>query len=106
MTENKDARKKDILRELVSSYILKESSGSSLITVTEIILGYKNNRVTVCCTVLPQEKEKSAMEFLQRKRRDAEQFIRDNSRIYPTPLLIFKIDLGEKNRQKLDEISN
>jgi hypothetical protein len=44
MSEKKDTREKEIIREAISQYILRESNGSSLITVTRIELSQKKQQ--------------------------------------------------------------
>ena len=57
-------------------------------------------------TVFPETMEKTALEFAKRKRGELKQFVIDNSRIGFVPQLDFAIDLGEKNRQKIDQLLN
>lgn len=106
MDSGKIERKREIIRELASKFILQENSGASMITVTRIETDGSAKYVTVLFSVLPESKEKSASEFLMRKRSDFRIYVSNNSRLNPLPIFDFKIDIGEKNRQRIDEIDN
>jgi ribosome-binding factor A len=61
-------------------------------------------RATIYITVLPIDKEKTALEFAKRKRADLRQFLKKNMPIKIIPFIDIAIDMGEKNRQKIDEL--
>jgi ribosome-binding factor A len=42
------------------------------------------------------------MDFLSRKNLAFKKFVREKSRIGRVPILSFALDMGEKNRQKID----
>jgi ribosome-binding factor A len=105
MSEKKDTREKEIIREAISQYILRESNGSSLITVTRIELSQKNNKADILVSILPEHKEEAALDFLKRQRGEMRNFLMKNTKIAHVPTLDVKIDYGEKNRQKIDRIS-
>lgn len=109
---NKDGRLKDIIQEFAAKFIQRESNYTSLITVTEVILADRGRRATIFFTVLPtggadtiESKEKAALDFMKRKRTEFRDYIQENSRLARIPFFDFEIDIGEKNRQKIDEIS-
>jgi ribosome-binding factor A len=105
----KGDRKEKILeqiRRLAGEFIQEQSDGKALITVTRV-LGEDNLRnATVFVTILPQNAEESALNFLKRKRAGLRKHVRENSRFKNLPFFDFAIDEGEKNRQHIDEISN
>ncbi len=100
----RDQREQDIIRELASKYIAKESNRTSLVTVTNVILGNKGKDVTICFTVLPEIREGSVLEFLRRKRADFRNYMKENARLPIIPFVEFAIDAGEKNRQNIDRL--
>lgn len=104
MTQQQDEKKKEILRELAAQFFSKESNRQSLITITGVELGGRGTQATILMTVLPEDKEESALEFAHRQLTDFKKFVMDNSRIARVPFFHVRIDKGEKNRQKLDEI--
>lgn len=100
----KDFKVKEILRELAAQYFSRESNRTSLITVTDIELGGRGSRATILITVIPVEQETAAVEFIHRQLTDFKEYVRTNSRIARIPFFEVRIDIGEKNRQKIDEI--
>jgi ribosome-binding factor A len=104
--EIKDGRLKDLIRETAGEFIQLESNGLSLITVTRVEIGDRGARADIYFTVLPQDKEKAAQEFLKRKRPEFREFFTKKCRrMHHIPFFDFTLDLGEKNRQNIDEIS-
>ncbi|MEK7081414.1 MAG: ribosome-binding factor A [Patescibacteria group bacterium] len=104
MTDLKLAKMRSIIMELAGSFIEAESNRTSLITVTDCRVSEKMREATVFFTVFPEEKEKVVMEFLQRKGRDFQKYIRGNARMRNAPFVTFELDMGEKHRQKIDEL--
>ena len=94
------------LQQKAAEYLQRESNRTSLITVTRCVLSENQKHATIFFTVLPTDKEAVAIEFVRRQRGDFIQFIRDTAKIGRLPLLDFKLDVGEKNRQRIDELSN
>ncbi len=103
---NRNEKIKEMLRELGAKFLLLNGNGSSLITVTNVELTGDGKHATIFFTVFPDNFEKTALEFAKRKRSEFKEFVMDNSRLGRVPQLDFEIDLGEKNRQKIDNISN
>jgi ribosome-binding factor A len=61
-------------------------------------------RATIFITVMPESKEKEALEFAKRKRAELRDFLKKNIEIKIIPFIDIEIDRGEKNRQKIDEL--
>lgn len=105
MAEHRDQKLKDLVREVAADFLQKESNHLSLITVTDVSLSDRGNRATIFFTVLPADKEKAALDFVKRKRAEFREFFTGRARMRALPFFDFEIDKGEKNRQKIDEIS-
>jgi ribosome-binding factor A len=95
----------DQLKELAMKFLQRESNRTSLITVTSIDLHTRSNVAIIYFTVLPADKEKAALDFLKRMRGPFRDFVKDNARLRAIPTFDFEIDKGEKNRQKIDELT-
>ena len=52
------------------------------------------------------DKEKAALDFLKRIRSEFRTHLMEKARMRRIPFFDFEIDYGEKNRQKIDEISH
>ena len=101
----KDGRLRDIIHDLASKFIQRESNGTSLVTVTDVHIGDSGKQAIIFFTVLPKDKEKAAIDFLKRQRSEFREYAMEHSRMGRIPFFDFEIDSGEKNRQKIDEIS-
>lgn len=106
MSEVRKQRLRDELKALGAQFLELSGNGSSLLTVTDVQLSGDQKRAVILFTTLPDSFEKTALEFAKRKRSEFKQFIRDKSRIPRIPHIDFEIDRGEKNRQRIDELSN
>ena len=93
-----------IIKDLAARFLELENNGSSLITVTEVKLSTDGKYANIFFTVFPDSKEKTALEFAKRKRSEFKNFLKDNSTLGQIPMIDFGIDLGEKHRQKIDEL--
>lgn len=94
-----------LITELASTFINRESNRESLITVTYADISPNLKSSTIYLSVYPEAKEDTAIEFLKRKRSEFREFVKNNSRLRVLPVFEFDIDRGEKNRQKIDELS-
>ena len=101
----KDEKIKEIIRELAATFFSRESNRQSLITITDVEMHSWGSKAVILMTVLPVEKEQGALEFAHRQLNDFRQYVKDNSRLGRIPFFDVQIDVGEKNRQKIDEVS-
>lgn len=102
MSFKKD-RFEEILKHLAAEFLSKESNRTSMITVTRVATNDKGNLATVYFTVLPENQEEAALDFIKRKRSDFRAYVKYNARLMRIPFFDFEIDRGEKARQKIDE---
>ncbi|MEK7463960.1 MAG: ribosome-binding factor A [Patescibacteria group bacterium] len=105
MTGNRDQKLKDVIREAAAEFLQRESNYTSILTVTDVSLSDRGNQSTIFFTVLPEDKEKAALDFVKRKRAEFREFFKGKARMRALPFFDFEIDRGEKNRQKIDEIA-
>lgn len=105
MNDKHDLRFEEELTHGAADFINRESNRNSLITVTRALPSKDKKRVTILVTVLPSEMEESALFFLKRKRSDFLSYLKKHTRIKRPPTIDFAIDMGEKNRERLDILS-
>ncbi len=105
MRDLKRHRIEEILHRLGAEFIRDVSGKSSLITLTRIELSPTGKEAKIFFTTLPETEEDTALKFLQRKTPEVYKYVRDNSRIGIVPHIDFRIDYGERNRQRLDELT-
>lgn len=94
----------EIIHRLASKFVLEEASKSSLLTITRVEMSPTGKEARIYFTTLPESEEDTALKFLERKTPEFKRYIRDESRIGIIPHIDFKIDYGERNRQRLDEL--
>jgi ribosome-binding factor A len=92
------------IKELSAEFLGRENNRTSLITVISCAVSPDLKRATIFITVLPDAKEKVALEFVKRKRKELREFLKKNMPIKIIPFIDIAIDLGEKNRQKIDKL--
>ena len=96
----------ELISHLAAEFIALESNRTSLITVTKCEMSKDGKRAAIFYTVLPDTQEEAAKDFLGRKRHDFKNYIQEKSRIGRVPQISFIVDVGEKNRQKIDFLLN
>ena len=95
-----------VVKKLSAQFLQIESSGQSLITVTNCNISPDLRKATIFISVLPEKSEDFALNFIRRKRSEIRNYIKKNTRMRVLPFIDVELDRGEKNRQKIDEISN
>jgi ribosome-binding factor A len=96
----------EALREAAAEFLIREANRNSLITVTRAEVDEGGRHGNIFITVFPDSFEEEALDFANRKRGEFSQFFIKHVRGAHMPHVEFFIDRGEKNRQRLDELSN
>ncbi len=105
MREIKREKIGEIIHRLAAEFVRDEASDSSLLTITRVELSPTGKEAKIYFTTLPENQEDTALKFLIRKTPEFKKYIGSQSRIGLVPHIDFKIDYGERNRQRLDELS-
>lgn len=95
----------EILHRLAAEFIRDNTTQSSLLTITRVELSPTGKEAKIYFTTFPDSQEDTALKFLMRKTPEFKKYVRDKSSIGLVPHIDFKIDYGERNRQRLDELS-
>src|SRR3989338_961631 len=96
----------ELLKRLAAEFIEREWNFSSLITVTGAHISSNQQSVDILYTVLPENEENAVKKFLDLNKRVFMSFVDTHARIGRMPEVKFTLDVGEKNRQRIEEISN
>ncbi len=104
--DNRHERMQEALRTVAAEFLVREAGRESLITVTRAELSDDNKRGIIYITVLPDSAEESALKFANRNRAELGDFYKKRIKGSMPSHVEFVIDRGEKNRQRLDELSN
>ena len=105
MAERRHVQVAESLAHLAGAYFARESNRQTLITITrsEMSPDYKN--ITIFFSVLPEAMEKNALAFAKRSRSDFREYVKEHSAFQQIPTIDFEIDIGEKNRMRVDELT-
>lgn len=93
-----------LLSHLAAEFLARETGGDSLITVTNTVISENGKKVDILFTVFPEKKELSAIGFSNRHVGEFREFIKERARLGRLPAIEFKLDSGEKHRQKIDDL--
>ena len=94
----------NLIKEKAAEFLGRENNKTSLITVIHADVSPDLKRATIFITVLPEDKEKTALLFAKRKRGEMREFLKRHMMTKTIPFLDVEIDRGEKNRQRIDEL--
>ncbi|HYF12760.1 MAG TPA: ribosome-binding factor A [Candidatus Paceibacterota bacterium] len=103
---NRHERLTEALREVAAEFLVREANRNTLVTVTRVMLSEDNKRATIYITVLPDSGERAALDFANRNRTELKDFFHTRVKGASPPDMHFEIDVGDKARRHLDELSN
>ncbi|MFA6404539.1 MAG: ribosome-binding factor A [Candidatus Paceibacterota bacterium] len=101
----KEQKLKELIKELAAEFFSRESNRTSLITITDVEIKNRGSRAVIMFTVLPQDQEPAALDFIHRQLTDFRTYVCEHARMMRVPYFDVAIDKGEKNRQKIDMIA-
>lgn len=97
---------RETLQHLAAKFIELEADRTSLITVTHADISPDFKHSTIYISVLPDSKEEDALNFCKRKMTDFKKYAMENLRMKSIPFFDVRLDVGEKNRQRIEELSH
>ncbi len=95
----------ETVAHLAGEFLARESGVKALLTVTHAEMTDNFKLAKIYFSVLPATMEEEALKFAKRVRSDMREYIRTHSKLHPIPTVDFEIDYGEKNRQRVDELT-
>lgn len=98
----KNEKIKAIIKETAAQFFELESNRTSLLTVTRVEIIDRGRKAIIYITVFPDDKEADALDFAKRKRTELREFLINKTKLPLVPFVDVLIDIGEKNRQRLD----
>lgn len=104
MDTQRHDRIQDEIARAAGEWISRESNRTSLVTVTRVILSEDGARATIFISVLPENQEEAARDFIKRNLGEVRRYLADTSKIGRAPTLSVEIDKGEKNRAAVEAI--
>lgn len=102
-------RRSEQVNELIAhhaaDFLARESNRESLITVTRSDISSDLKHVLIFLSILPESHSEKALAFSKRVRSDFREYLKSHTKLHPIPTVDFEIDLGERNRQRVDELT-
>ena len=93
------------IAHFAGDFLAREAGKQSLVTATRVEISEDLKRVVVYISVLPVSAEEQALAFAKRARGDFRKYVSEHGFLSPLPTFDFEIDTGEKNRQRVDELT-
>lgn len=101
----RETRVGEAIARLAGEFFARESNRQSLMTVTRADISPDLKNATVYLSVMPEQFERAALNFAKRARTDFLEYLKEHSVLRYMPTIDFALDLGEKNRQRIDELT-
>jgi ribosome-binding factor A len=95
----------ELLRKFVTEHISRESNKDALITITRVDASPDLKNAKVFYTVLPESKKSAVDGFMLRQRKHIRNYIKKSTRTKTVPYIEVEYDEGEKNRQRIDQLT-
>lgn len=96
---------KESIAHLAAQFLARESNRESLITVTRADMSPDYKNATIYLSILPESHAEKALAFARRVRSDFREYLKQKTAMHPIPTVDFQLDYGEKNRQRVDELT-
>ena len=96
---------KETIAHLAGEFLAREAGRQSLITVMRAEVTSDFKAATILITVFPDSAEETALAFCKRERNAFREFIQKKSSLHFPPTIEFELDIGEKNRQRIDDLT-
>lgn len=105
MTTPRQDKMRAFLRSIAADFFTREAGKNSLMTITDATISPDFKRGTIYFTCFPTSEQEKALDFAKRKRTELREYIKEHAHLKNLPVLEVKIDEGERNRQRIDELA-
>lgn len=105
MSAHREAKMAEMIQHYAAEFMVREASHQSLITITRTELSSDQKNVTIFMSVIPASEEQKALAFAKRERSAFREYVKAKSALQYIPTMDFEIDIGEKNRQRIDDLT-
>jgi len=105
MSSKRRTQVAEVIAHAASEFLARESNRESLITVTRADISPDLKEIKIFMSILPERFEAEALLFTRRRISDFREYLKKNTRMGHLPHIDFLIDEGEKNRQRIDDLT-
>jgi ribosome-binding factor A len=103
--DNKPKHRKEHLTEAIKNYagdfFARNSSGGSLITVTNVFIYDDMKNADIFISVLPESKSEAALNFAKRQRTELQKYVYTKIRVHTLPFFDILLDKTERMYAKV-----
>ena len=105
MASKRQDRLNELLRETAAEFVRGIANNQSLITVTRADVSPDVRQCTIFFTTIPADQQQIAADFLNRHASELRSHAKSRLNLKRLPFFQFKVDMGERHRQHIEEIS-
>lgn len=105
MASRRQTQIAESIAHMAADYFARESNRESLMTITHADVSPDLKNVIVFFSVLPAEYEEKVLHFARRQRTAFRNYLKSNGSFKFLPTVDFQLDYGEKNRQRIDDLT-
>src|SRR3954470_11650739 len=95
----------EAIAHLAGDFFAREKAPGALMTITHADLSSSMKEATIYFSVLPATHEEETLKFAKRMRSELREYIKKHRFLHPIPTVDVEIDYGEKNRQRIDDLT-
>ncbi len=106
MNDYHDTKLSQQIAQLAADFFARNALiPGALITITRADVPNLKH-ANILFSVLPEDREAQALAAAKRARSDFREYVMEHGRFHPIPTFDFNIDIGEKNRQRVDTLTS
>lgn len=105
MPSRRQTQVSETIAHRAADFFARESNRQSLVTVTHADVSPDLKNVMIFFTVLPETKQEEVLHFAKRNRTEFRDYLKQHAMLKFLPNVDFEIDYGEKNRQRIDDLT-
>ncbi len=105
MKDRRRSRLLDLIRDMAAEFLQRESNRTRMITVTRVESSKAVDEMYIYISIFPTEGESAALKFAQKKAGEFRNYVSEKTKGKTLPRFVFMLDLGEKNRQRIEELT-
>lgn len=94
------------IKNYSGDFFARNSSGSSMITVTNVWISPDNKKADIFISVMPESKSEAAINFAKRQRTDLQKYLFTKIRLSHLPFLDILLDKSGNVYDKLRTVKN
>ncbi len=105
MASRRQTQVAETIAHRAADFLARESNRQSLVTVTHADVSPDLKNVMIFISVLPESAEQEVLLFAKRNRTEFREYLKGHAMLKFLPNVDFEIDYGEKNRQRIDDLT-